>query len=374
MTWANNSFSPDKLVYLIIILVLTIALGGCGGAELIPTAPHHTSDGEFQNLGSPPKKRSFFSFFWMRLRTDWVDVAEGKDVPRVVTVPKDFEGDHLRQVTWLGHSCFLVQANGINLLTDPVFSRRASPVSFAGPERYTPPAMGIDQLPIIHAVIISHNHYDHLDVESIEKIDARSKPLWLVPLKNGPLLTDAGVDKKRVIELDWWQDHKVTIGKKSIKATFTPTPAQHWSARGLFDRNEMLWSSWAARLGDLNLYFGGDTGYQDEIFKQIGRKLGPFDLGIIPIGAYAPRDFMAPSHVQPEESVKIHQDVRALRSLGAHWGTFPLTAEPVMDPPKRLEAALKSVKLPTKTFIAPVLGKIYILDQSTLWPDLGAIN
>lgn len=308
---------------------------------------------------------------WMRLWTDWVDVSEGVKVPRVDLDPKRLRSADARQVTWLGHSCFLVQANGVNLLTDPVFSERASPVSFAGPRRYNPPAIDIESLPPIHIVVISHNHYDHLDVESVRRIDAHAQPLWLLPLKNGALIRDEGVAPERVIELDWWETHRAQLGFQSAGVSATATPAQHWSARGLFDRNEMLWSSWVVDLGGLRVYFGGDTGYQESLFEEIGARLGPFQLGLIPIGAYAPRDFMKSAHVSPEESVRIHNAVRAERSLGAHWGTFPLTAEPVLDPPKRLREALGAVGISAQHFIAPTLGYIYPLDASKEWtqPD-----
>ena len=303
----------------------------------------------------------------MRMNTDWVDVTEAHQVPKEPLDPDQLTSQQAQQLTWLGHSCFLVQTDGMNVLTDPVFSDRASPVSFAGPKRYTPTPINVAQLPPIHAVIISHNHYDHLDVDTISAIESKMDPLWFVPLKNGPLLVDAGVDASRVIELDWWQSHQTPLGFHSRSATFIATPAQHWSARGLFDRNEMLWSSWAVYLGDFRFYFGGDTGYHSKIFKEIGKRVGPFDLGIIPIGAYAPREFMAPSHVQPEESVLIHLDIRSRRSIGAHWGTFPLTAEPVMEPKTRLKKALEHHSLHKQSFIAPVLGKRYSLDGEKTW-------
>ena len=326
-----------------------------------PTQAHHTTEGTFQNLGTPSHKRSFFSFMWMRLKTDWVDVDEGYKVPRVELDPESLKNVKRDQVVWLGHSCFLIQLKGINILTDPVFSERASPVSFAGPKRYTPPAIEIKSLPKIHAVVISHNHYDHLDQESIESIDQSSQPLWYVPLKNGELLTEVGVSPNRIIELDWWSTATAKLGLDEIEFQFTATPAQHWSARGLFDRNEMLWSSWAFGTENERIFFGGDTGYDGKIFKEIGERLGPFSLGLIPIGAYSPREFMRYSHVQPEESVEIHLDVRSKWSLGAHWGTFPLTAEPVMDPPRRLGIALESKGMRADDFIAPILGAPYAL-------------
>ena len=170
--------------------------------------------------------------------------------------------------------------------------------------------------------MISHNHYDHLDQESIAELEKLNQPLWYVPLKNGPLLSEVGVPVKRIFELDWWSTASAKLGSKVVEFSFTATPAQHWSARGLFDKNEMLWSSWAFGTANEQIFFGGDTGYSEQIFKDIGARLGPFVLGLIPIGAYAPREFMRPSHVSPKESVSIHIDVRSKRSLGSPLGYF----------------------------------------------------
>ncbi len=304
---------------------------------------------------------------WMRLTTEWADHEEqGGEVPRVPLDAARLAAPAGAQVTWLGHSCFLVQRGGVNLLTDPVFSERASPVGFAGPRRYTPSPVEPHQLPPLHAVVISHNHYDHLDTRTIAALAARSpEALWLVPLANRALLEDAGVDPARVVELDWWEGRALKVGETEVH--LTPTPAQHWSARGLFDRNEALWSSWAAEWVDPSssspegrpwrVFFGGDTGYNERIFKEIGARLGPFDLGLIPIGAYAPREFMRVMHVDPAEALEIHRDVGARRSVGAHWGTFPLTAEPVMEPPARLREALRAAGLPPDEFITLSLGE-----------------
>ena len=324
-------------------------------------ASNQTPDGHFQNPYTVAPQKSFFSFLWMRMRTDWVDVTEASQVPKVKVNPVELRSSQQDQVLWLGHSTFLIQVDGVNILTDPVFSERASPVSFAGPKRYTPIALKLDELPQIDAVVISHNHYDHLDQDSITKIETDHDPFWYVPLKNRPLLEEAKVPKKQIIELDWWQESSSTLGSQKSVVKFTATPAQHWSARGLFDRNEMLWSSWAIQINDYKVFFGGDTGYNKSYFKDIGQRLGPFDLGLIPIGAYAPRAFMRYSHVEPRESVKIHIDIKAKQSFGAHWGTFPLTAEPIMDPPKRLKEALKDSKLSAQSFITPILGYIYPL-------------
>ena len=312
-----------------------------------------------------------WTFMKMRMSEPWADhEAQASEVPRVTPDRARLMNAQGTQVTWLGHSAFLFQRAGVNLLTDPVFSERASPVSFAGPKRYTALPLKASELPKIHAVIISHNHYDHLDVDTISALDQRDAPLWFVPLRNGELLTDEGVDPARVVELDWWQQHKVTLPvldqedtREGVEVSFTSTPAQHWSARGLFDRYEMLWGSWVVEVKGLRLFFAGDTGFQERLFQDIGERAGPFDLGLIPIGAYAPRDFMKTMHINPEEAVKVHQLIGAKRSVGMHWGTFPLTSEPVIEPQTKLREASDAAGLPDQTFTTLALGETLTLDE-----------
>lgn len=339
-----------------------ILLAACTQPISNPHQAHHKSDGHFQDPYITPPNKSFFRFLWMRMTTDWVDVSKASQVPRVELntqiISTSPQPDSIL-VTWLGHSCFLIQTNDFNLLTDPVFSDRASPVSFMGPKRYTPPAIAIEQLPRIDAVVISHNHYDHLDLDSIEELEKRFDPKWYVPLKNSSLLKSVAVPQQQIHELDWWEAAPLNNKNKSI--TFTATPAQHWSARGLFDRNEMLWSSWVIQIKQKKIFFGGDTGYQAKIFQTIGKRFGPFDVALIPIGAYAPRTFMRYAHVNPAEAVQIHIDIKSKQSFGAHWGTFPLTAEPIMEPVKKLKEALQASKLKQKSFFAPVLGRTYFI-------------
>ncbi|MEP3244141.1 MAG: MBL fold metallo-hydrolase [Sneathiella sp.] len=342
-----------------LIMVLALA-SGCASAEEAlpadPTAPraHHTEDG-FRNLyvDDQSKKGLFTFLFDVRLKEDWPDednliedppIAQKKpDLARINNPDKSEI-----QTTWIGHSTFLIQHNGINILTDPIFSDRASPVSFAGPLRYTKPALKLEDLPPIDAVIISHNHYDHMDEATIRSLG--NTPKWFIPLKNVDLFKASGITN--VAEMDWWDKRRF----KTMDITFTP--AQHWSGRGLFDRYKALWGSWAIRFTDTqaNLWFGGDTGYNDVQFKQIGEKLGPFDLSLIPIGAYAPRWFMRYSHASPEEAVKIHQDIRSRNSIGMHWGTFVLTAEPATEPPAMLAKAAKAAGLKEGSFLSLPIG------------------
>ncbi len=348
-----------RYLYLLAVLCLT---SGCATAEettpFDPKAPkaHHTADG-FRNLyvDDAGKKGLFTFLFDVRLKEDWPDeglLIENPPTPTVSLDPGKLTKPDASaiQVTWIGHSTFLIQHNGKNILTDPIFSDRASPFSFAGPRRYTKPAIALKDLPPIDAVIISHNHYDHMDADTIRQLG--NKPKWFLPLKNADLFKDAGITN--IAELDWWENSDLA------SVTFTLTPAQHWSGRGLFDRFKALWGTWAIRFEDtnVNLWFGGDTGYNNIQFKEIGEKLGPFDLSLIPIGAYAPRWFMRASHSDPAEAVKIHQDIRSRQSIGMHWGTFVLTSEPVMEPPKALEKALQEANLPENSFITLPIGGV----------------
>jgi N-acyl-phosphatidylethanolamine-hydrolysing phospholipase D len=240
-------------------------------------------------------------------------------------------------VTWVGHSTLLVQLDGVSFLTDPIWSERASPFSFAGPRRVMPPALRFEDLPPIDLVLVSHDHYDHLDAPTLMRLWATHRPRFLAPLGFKAWFAELGIDA--VDELDWWESRTV----KGV--TVVCTPVQHWSARSLRDQNRRLWASWAVLGRERRFYFAGDTGYYAPIFQEIGRRLGPFDLGAIPIGAYLPRAMMAVSHLTPEEALQVQDDVRVERLVAIHWGTFNLAHEPLGEPPIRLqeEARLRGV-------------------------------
>jgi N-acyl-phosphatidylethanolamine-hydrolysing phospholipase D len=257
-------------------------------------------------------------------------------------------------VTWVGHSTFLIQYQGINILTDPIFSERASPVSFAGPKRLVEMPLGLEDLPAIDFVIISHNHYDHLDITSVSALGSNTR--FLVPLKLKDWFVEQGISAEQVIEFDWWDQHK--FSNVSVSAT----PSQHWSARGLFDRNKTLWAAWHVQIAEFTFWFAGDTGYNPIQFKEVGERFKSIDLGLIPIGAYAPKWFMGPQHVNPEEALSIHRDIGARQSLGMHWGTFPLTAEPIMQPKQRLAKAMAENDIDDTTFEVLAIGQTIELD------------
>lgn len=335
-------------------VVLAIAFT-CGCAAYIPApdAPAHHSQKGFRNLYIDDPDKSFFDYLRMRLfgETSFADHPSlAHQVPWQKTQPETLKAPSSEpQVTWLGHSTFLIQYKGISILTDPVFSDRASPVSFAGPKRYVGHVLDYRELPDIDLVVISHNHYDHLDQDTIDQL--ASSTHFAVPLGIGSWLQKNGVDAERISELDWWQSDKHS------GVTFQALPSQHWSARGLGDRFATLWASWSLKIEDFHLWFAGDTGYNPIQFVQIGNAIEAIDLALIPIGAYAPRWFMRHYHVNPEEAVKIHRDVRAKVSVGMHWGTFPLTAEPPMEPVEKLRVARENAGVDAKSFSTMRIGE-----------------
>lgn len=262
------------------------------------------------------------------------------------------------QATWIGHATVLVQHSGLSVLTDPVFSDRASPISFIGPKRAQAPGVAMQDLPAIDLVLISHNHYDHLDLASVQALAARSQgsTLFLVPLGLKAWFEAQGIDN--VIELGWWQSH-VHRGVE-----FVLTPVQHWSARTAHDRNATLWGGWAIFGPDFHWYFSGDTGYSQDFTRTrqqfVSRWAQPddgFDLALIAIGAYEPRWFMAQQHVNPAEAVQIHRDLGARRSMGVHWGTFELSDEALDQPPRDLALARSAAGLLDVDFFVLKIGE-----------------
>ena len=260
--------------------------------------------------------------------------------------------------TWIGHASVLVQMGGIHLLTDPVLSERVSPVSFAGPKRAVPPGLSAAELPRIDAVVISHNHYDHLDAPTVATLAAQpgGPPLFVVPL--GLKAWFAGLGIANVVELDWWQSARV--GAVEIVLV----PAQHWSGRSFADRMETLWGGYAVFAPDFQLFFAGDTGYSKD-FADVRRRFAArhgaadrgFDLALLPIGAYEPRWFMKEQHIDPAEAVQIHLDLAARRSVGIHWGTFSLTDEALDVPPRALAAERQRRGIAEEAFSVMAIGE-----------------
>jgi N-acyl-phosphatidylethanolamine-hydrolysing phospholipase D len=310
---------------------------------------HHRQEGGFRNPWPRAEQHGFRDFLkWVRERrrnprrpdpdpSAFTRVAPQFVVPRAI--PDDLT------LTWVGHTSFLIQIGGRNVLIDPVWSQRASPVQFAGPKRWVPAAIDFDGLPPIDIVILSHDHYDHLDAGTISRIAARYPAVsWFAPLGVGPFLRRRGA--REVIERDWWQD--ADAGPIHL----TCVPAQHFSGRTLGRRDRTLWCGWTLRSEHHTVFFGGDTALHPE-FGIIGSRCGPFDLAILPIGAYEPRWFMGSVHMNPEDCMMAVNDLNAaqpgtnLTLAAAHWGTFKLTDEPMDEPPARMRSAWQSSTLDT---------------------------
>jgi L-ascorbate metabolism protein UlaG (beta-lactamase superfamily) len=306
----------------------------------------------FFNPDQPPADRGLRDVLRWKLAgaaARWpksVPVTPARPMPRV-------EG---LSVTMVGHASALIQVAGLNILTDPVWSDRASPFRFAGPRRVTAPGIAFDDLPPIHVVLLSHGHYDHLDVATLRRLHAVHAPLIAAPLGNDTIVRNA-VPGARCVAGDWWD--RLDLGGD---VTTTLTPAYHWSNRWPSDARMMLWSGHYLDTPVGSIWFAGDTGYGDgRIFGAIRDRLGPPDAALIPIGAYEPRWFMAPQHVDPAEAVRIFTDMDVGRALGIHWGTFQLTDEAREAPREALARALAAAGIAADRFVAAHPGEVYRL-------------
>jgi len=316
-----------------VLAVLALLLAGCAGVgtEPLPGKPAHHVAGGFRNPNPEYTRPGAVTRWSFLARRVWASIVAPRrfDAPRLVN-----DGSALRTgaepgVTWIGHSTLLLQLDGVNFLTDPHWGTRASPLSWMGPRRLAPPGLAFEDLPPIDVVLISHDHYDHLDLQTVKRLAAAHDPLFLVPLGLKAWFAASGIT--RVEELDWWQarDHR--------GLRFVCVPAQHFAQRTLWDRDRRLWASWAVLGQSRRFYFGGDSGYFDG-FKAAGDQLGPFDLSAIAIGAYVPPAIMRFTHTTPEQAVQAGVDLRSRVLLAIHWGTFDLGDEPLDEPPRRMLA------------------------------------
>lgn len=292
--------------------------------------------------GSPAQSADladFAAFFLRRAANRPPSVPSGHVVPAAEAAAA-LAAAGPESLTWLGHACFLVRTSGFTILTDPFFSDDASPLPGLGPKRFVPPGLAIENLPPLDAVVISHNHYDHLDARSVEEISLKVKreggatPVAIVPAGLRPFFASRHYPDVR--ELGWGES--TLLGKSSSSISLSCLPCIHFSGRTPFDRNATLWCSWSILSPSRRLYFAGDTGY-GPIFADIGRAHGPFDVALLPIGAYEPAAIMKAVHLNPEEAVQAGKDLGAKILVAMHWGTIVLTDEPPFEPPERFRAA-----------------------------------
>ena len=312
----------------------------------------HFNGSKFVNPGGMKAKGTLDVLKWMvnRNRGPWKEVsgeAYGKH-------PLGQFRDGVR-ITYVNHSTFLIQVDGLNILTDPVWSKRVSPFTWIGPGRMRTPGIRFGDLPRIHAVMLSHNHYDHLDLETMRMVFAAHHPRIITPLG-----LKAFLDREYIsgaTELDWWEDLNLDE-KVSVQAV----PAQHFSGRGMLDRDATLWCGYVIKTSAGNIYFAGDTGYNETIFKAIGTRCGPIRISMLPIGAYQPGWFMSPVHISPEEAVRIHVETGPEISIAMHFGTFPLADDGQDDPVNDLRDAMTRQGIAPGSFLVMKEGEFQVFD------------
>jgi L-ascorbate metabolism protein UlaG (beta-lactamase superfamily) len=325
-----------------------LALAGCGTSYQGPVTPHF--DGKvFSNPGQV-KDSSVAGYLWLRLTTSQAAWPDSVPLTKQAAPPARVN-DGTARVTWIGHATLLIQVAGLNILTDPVWSERASPLSFVGPKRVTPPAITLNDLPKIDVVLISHNHYDHLDISTLAKLDARDQPRVIVPLGNRALVSQT-MPASQVTEHDWGD--QVSLPNKMM---IHVEPLVHGSGRTPLDQMHTLWAAYVIAADQLKIYHAGDTGYGDgRVFKASGKKFDGFDLAILPIGAYEPQRFMADSHISPADAVKAMEDLRAKKALAHHYAAFQLGFEGFDTPVVDLQQALKAKAINIENFSTVLTG------------------
>ena len=329
-------------------------LGACGNPYYNGPITDHF-DGQRFYAPEPIEKKNWFSVLKWRLTAerkkfpDWVEIIPDKP-------PAKVDDTELR-ASFVNHATILLQTRGMNILTDPIWSMRCSPLSFIGPKRVNAPGITWEDLPKIDVVLISHSHYDHLDLPTVKNLVAQDNPLFIVPLGVDTIILKAA-PSANVIALDWGQNHHYN------DLVVHAEPTQHWSARMPFDNSKTLWASYVLSFGNENIYFSGDTGYASgQIFKNIGQKYGKFRFALLAIGAYEPRWFMKESHMNPDETVKVYQDINADYAMGIHFGTFQLTDEGRDEPPEALQKAVTNAGISQDHFRALQPGSSWVIPK-----------
>jgi L-ascorbate metabolism protein UlaG (beta-lactamase superfamily) len=315
-------------------------LRSIGGGPGHRGRPSDHFDGQFFFNPDAPAGRSFRDFLrWRRTAnpTPWPRYVGNRARP---VLPGNLQRGQVA-LTFVNHITFLIQFPGLNILTDPVYSERASPFRHIGPRRVRDAGLAFDDLPPVHVVLVTHNHYDHLDIETLIRLETVHAPHFITSLGNRAFLESFGL--RKVDELDWWQSVSAS------PATVTMTPAQHWSTRGPGSRNRTLWGGFIVQVGARRVYFAGDTGYWKH-FADIRTRFGPMDIALLPIGAYEPRWFMCDQHMNPDDAVRAHVDLDSRVSIGTHFGCFRLTEEGIEAPVAALAAARRAHDVPDDAF------------------------
>lgn len=356
--------SIKKIVLAIVLLLILSVSGGLfvgcsiSADKYMGKTSYNFNGNTFVNMDSISSK-GFWGILKVALteeRGSWKKMPIDETLP---LPPKYAENGEVK-VTFINHSTFLIQVNGINIITDPIWSKRTSPFSWIGPSRYVEPGITFDQLPKVDVILISHNHYDHMDIPTLRRIVERDKPRIFAPLGNSAFLTKNDISGSE--DFDWWDEINV---KDDI--SIACVPAQHFSGRGLDDRNKTLWSGWMVKTPYGNIYFAGDTGYGSFV-HEISNRFQPIITSIIPIGAYKPRWFMHPVHVDPQQAAQMHIDLQSQQSIGCHFGTFNMAWEGMYEPVEELAQALDSLNIPKNDFLVLKQGAMYekVFDQNVL--------
>lgn len=332
------------------------------GSETEARPGHHAAGGRFRNpwpdIPPEPAPGDFLKWSWERFRADLPPDPPPGALPRgepALIRPRLEAGAQGCRLTWAGHATFLIQLPGLNVLTDPVLGDRASPLTWAGPRRFTRPGLGVEDLPPIDAVLLSHDHYDHLDRATVRRLAERFPDVcWFTPLGYRAWLEKRGAT--RVVELDWWQE-AIHEAESGAIAGVRALPARHWTKRGLLDARKRLWCAWRVEAAGRRVYFGGDSGYCPA-FTETAEAEPPFDVLLLPIGAYEPRWFMAAAHMTPEEAAQAYADLGGRGAcIGMHWGTFRLTDEDPLEPPSRMCRAWSGLGLDPSDLYIPRHGE-----------------
>jgi L-ascorbate metabolism protein UlaG (beta-lactamase superfamily) len=316
-------------------------------------ATDHFDGARFFNPDAEPQRPGRPGGFMNRFASSNERAVWPDHVPVSPTVPPRRVDGQAMRVTWIGHATVLVQTHGLNILTDPIWSDRASPVSFAGPLRVRAPGVRFEDLPKIDLVLVSHNHYDHMDLPTLRRLWERDRPVIVTSLGNEVIIRRGGAE---AVARDW--GGRVRLGD-DVEVIVERN--HHWSSRWFTDRNRALWSAFTVRLPGGNIFFAGDTGWGDGAWVREVAGHGPYRLAIIPIGAYEPRDFMRTHHVNPEEAMAMFEALRPERAIGIHWGTFQLTFEPIDEPRQRLAALRRARGIAPDRFVAVEAGQGFSL-------------